>query len=258
MLRRYSKLAPILNWGLFVIGGAYSVASIAGLTGYPPTEGVVAGDAYNYWQGQAYSDPDYRYSPAFYWATAPLRALPFEIFVSIWTALHLLAVAWLAPWMAVVAFDDVIRGNINVFLAVGLVVAVTGRPWAWAGMLLTKVTPGVGIAYHIGRREWGSVAIAGGTTLAIAAVTWPFGLWPEWFASLVAGTSNYETIDFLGPLPFRIALGLLLSLAAARWIWLLPLSVILAMPGLWPSTFALLAALPRLIAFSATRGKKNP
>ena len=37
---------------------------------------------------------------------------------------------------------------------------------AWAFPLLTKVLPGVGMVWHVVRREWGSLAIATGVTLA--------------------------------------------------------------------------------------------
>jgi hypothetical protein len=201
-------------------------------------------DGRNYWQGLAYSDPHYRYSPAFLWATAPLRAVPIEVFQIVWTALHVVAVAWLGPWMLALpgVADDVIAGNINVFLAVALVLK-----W-WPLALLTKVTPGVGVLYHVARREWRRVFVAGGVTLGIVlvgAIIDPH-LWIGWAESLRAGTQNYATIDVLAPLPIRVALGAVLCLLAARWVWLLPVGMIVAMPGLWPSSFALLAAIPRL------------
>jgi hypothetical protein len=225
------------------------VASILGWTGYPPTDGVVPGDAWNYWLGDAYTSEHYRYSPAFLWLTAPLRALPFEVFVVVWTVLHLGALIWLGPWTILLAFDDVIRGNINVFIAVGVVAATRGHPWTWAGVLLTKVTPGVGILFHVGRRDWRAVGVALLTTAAIVAVGVAVNpeLWREWIDSLRAGTQNYETINVLGPLPLRVAIGAVVCLIAARWIWLLPIGMIIALPGLWPAGFAMLAAIPRLM-----------
>jgi hypothetical protein len=245
---RYRRLWPVIGWGLFVIVGAYSIAGVAGLTYFPdPLAGITPVDAWNYWNADPYTSVHDRYSPAFYVVTAPLRALPWEAFVSIWTALHLVAIAWLGPWTIVFAFDDIIRGNVTTFLAVALVLAVQGRPWAWAAVLLTKVTPGVGLLYHVGRREWRAVVIAIGTTLGLVAITWPTGLWPEWFDALAAAPSNYATVDLIAPLPVRLAAGAALCLAAARWVWLLPIGMIVAMPGLLPSSFALLAALPRLM-----------
>ncbi len=248
VLDRYRRLWPVLNWMLYAIGAVYCVAAIAGLAGWPiGPEGVVAGDARNYWLGDAYSSPDYRYSPAFYWLTAPLRALPWELFLIIWTVAHLVALAWLGPWTILLAFDDVVRGNINTFLAVAVVLAVGGQAWTWASVILTKVTPGVGILYHVGRREWRQLLVAVGSTFVLVVLTWPSGMWPAWIDSLQAATANYQTIDVLAPLPLRIGLGALLCFASVRWIWLLPVGMLVALPGLWPAAFALLAALPRLL-----------
>jgi hypothetical protein len=207
----------------------------------------VAGDAWNYWSGIPYESEHYRYAPAYYWVTLPLRALPFEVFVSLWAVAHLAAIAWLGPWTIVLAFDDVIRGNVTTFLAVAIVLAVRGQAWTWVAVLLTKVTPGVGLLYHVGRREWRAVVVAVATTLFVVVVTWPLGLWPEWFRSLGAAQGTYPTVDLVAPLPIRVLIGGVLSLAAARWLWLLPIGMIVAMPGLLPSSFALLAALPRLL-----------
>jgi hypothetical protein len=245
----WRNFGRVTSWVSYAIGSAYCIASILGLTGYPDYDGIVAGDAWHYWQGLAYSSEHYRYSPAFYWVTAPLRELPFEIFVVIWTGLHLAAIAWLGPWTILLAFDDVIRGNVTTFLALGVVLAVRGHPWTWAGAFLTKVTPGVGILYHVGRRDWRSVAMGLGVTGAIVTFGYLIDpeFWQEWFAQLRAGTQNYPTIDALLPLPMRLAIGAVLCLAAARWVWLLPVGMLVAMPGLWPSSFAILAAEPRLI-----------
>jgi hypothetical protein len=253
---RYASIWPFVSWGLFVIGAIYCVASIAGLTGWQTgSEGIVAGDAWNYWSAEPYSDEHYRYSPAFYWATLPLRALPWELFLAIWTTAHLAAIVWLGPWTILLAFDDVVRGNITTFLAAALVFALRGRVWMWATVFLTKVTPGVGILYHAGKHEWRAVVVGIGVTAGVVAVGTFINadLWADWFRSLRVAADNYQTIDALAPLPVRLAVGAALCLFGARWIWLLPLGMIIAMPGLWPSSFALLAALPKLLSSEVVR-----
>lgn len=233
---------------MFFIGSAYCVASITGVTGWSGG-GVVAGDAWNYWQAIGYSAEHYRYSPAFTWLMTPLTALTWEAFLAIWTVLHLIAVAWLGPWTILLAFDDVIRGNITTFLAVGVVLAVRrGHASTWAAVLLTKVTPGVGILYHAGRRDMVAVARAFGTTALIVGIGLLLApdLWIGWVEQLKEGAGNYPTIDFLAPLPVRLAVAAVLCLLAARWVALLPVGMLLAMPGIWPSSFAILASWPRL------------
>ncbi len=48
------------------------------------------------------------------------------------------------------------------------------------------------------------------------------------------------------PLVYRLPVAIGLALMARRWVWLLPLSMLVAMPNVWPSSFAVFAAIPRL------------
>ena len=141
-----------------------------------------------------------------------------------------------------------IRGNVNTFLAACVVLAVRGQAWTWVAVLLTKVTPGVGLAYHLARKEWRALGVGLGVTAAIVSVGFLLapGFWLSWFDSLRAGAQNYQTLDWLAPLPVRLAAGAVLCALAARWVWLLPVGMLIAVPGLWPASFALLAAIPRL------------
>jgi hypothetical protein len=248
-VRRYAPLWPSLSWAVFAIGSAYCIAALLGMAHYTdPQADIMAVDAYVYWHEEPYSSEHYRYSPAFHWLSGPLRALPFEAFLAVWTIAHLAAVAWLGPWTILLAYEDVIRGNINTFMAVAVVLAVRGQAWTWGAALLTKVTPGVGIVYHAARREWGALGVAFGATVAVVVIGGLVDpeLWLEWLSSLRAGTDNYPAQELLAPLPIRVAVGTLLCALAARWIWLLPVGMVIAMPALWPASFAVLAALPRL------------
>jgi hypothetical protein len=257
LLSRYRPLWPFLNWSLFGLGGIVIIGVMTGVFDYGG-KGVGMGDgAAWYYAGTPYDWSDlprgvaeYRYSPAFLWVTEPFRLLSFPIYQAVWVTLHFVAIAWLAPWM--LAFpgvaDDVITGNINTFLAVAVVFAVRGQSWTWSSVLLTKVTPGVGMLYHVGRREWKPLAVAAAVTAAIILIGIAFdrSIWQEWLDSLRAGPQTYKTVDVLAPLPVRLAAGAVLALLAVRWLWLLPIAMVLAMPGLWPASFALLAAIPRL------------
>jgi hypothetical protein len=62
----------------------------------------------------------YVYSPAFAQIIYPLTLLPWEVFAALWTGLAIGILFWMrVPWM--LAFpgvvDDILRGNIHVFLA---------------------------------------------------------------------------------------------------------------------------------------------
>src|SRR5207237_2518368 len=89
-------------------------------------------------------------------------------------------------------------------------------PWTWAFVLLTKVTPGVGLLWFAFRREWRSLGIALGVTAAIAAVSFALrpDLWREWLDLLVAATRAPDW-EFIIPIPvwFRLPV----SVALLYW-----------------------------------------
>ena len=107
---------------------------------------------------------------------APLGVLPWEVAVALWLGLQLAALWYIGrEWaLALIVFPpvwlDLVYGNINILIAAA-VVAGYRYPAAWAFPLLTKVTPGVGALWFLGRREWRSLAIAVGVTALIAAAS---------------------------------------------------------------------------------------
>ena len=54
-------------------------------------------------------------------------------------------------------------GNVHLLLALAIVLGFRW-PAAWAFVLLTKITPGIGLLWFAVRREWRSLAIALGAT----------------------------------------------------------------------------------------------
>ena len=61
-------------------------------------------------------------------------------------------------------------------------------------MLLTKVTPGVGLLWFVVRREWRPLVIALGVTAAIVTVTFvavPW-MWADWISMVLAEGSNSQ------------------------------------------------------------------
>lgn len=193
----------------------------------------------------------YVYSPAFLQAIAPLTALPWIGFFGAWTALLLLAVRFLTgPRLFAVgillATVELIGGNISLLLAVAMVVGFRW-PAAWAFVLLTKVTPGIGLLWFAVRREWRSLGIALGATalvIAVSAVLMP-GAWLEWFGLLVRlagrdGTSAALPIPFLVRLPFAVALVVWGARTDRRWT--VPVAGMLALPALWYGGLTMLLA----------------
>ena len=193
----------------------------------------------------------YVYSPAFLQAIAPLTALPWPIFFGAWTAILLGAVRFLTgPRLFAVgvllASVELAGGNISLLLAVAMVVGFRW-PAAWAFVLLTKVTPGVGLLWFAVRREWRSLGIALGATalvVAVSAVIMP-GAWLEWFGLLVRlagrdGTWAAIPIPFLMRLPFAVAFVVWGALTDRRWT--VPVAGMIALPALWYGGLSMLLA----------------
>jgi hypothetical protein len=197
----------------------------------------------------------YNYSPAFELVVGWGRLLPFETFVAIWRALLLATLVWLAgPLTLFVIFvpavaSEINAGNIQLLLAAAVVLGFRW-PGTWAFVLLTKVTPGVGLLWFALRRKWRSLAIALGVTAAIALVT--FALWPDrwfaWFALLSAGTPPPVppyNLSLWVRLPFALAF---IVLAAWRgWRWPVVVGATLALPAFYTlSPSMLVGVLPFL------------
>lgn len=255
--------------GLFVAGLAVLALLLveAWRTASDTTPGE-AFDAWIYWsaaRGEAASNPvlgghmAYLYSPAFVQVFGPLLALPFTAFLAAWYALGATAlIAVVRWWLPAVVLSgvivlDVIRGNIETLMAVAI---VAGFRWpaAWAFILLTKVTPGVGLMWFVGRREWRSLGIAVGATAAVVLVSFVLApnLWQQWLGVLASNAgvgSEWEWVVL--PLSIRVPIGAALAFLAGRrgWPWLVPVASTIALPALWPVNLTLLvAAIPLLRA----------
>jgi hypothetical protein len=224
-------------------------------------------DAYAYWttrDGVFYDAAttgrigSYLYSPAFAQLLAPLVWLPVAVFTAAWTALNC-ATLWfiLRRWSLVsllflpIPFE-IISGNVHLLYAAAIVVGFR-RPATWALMLLTKITPGIGVLWFLIRREWRQLTIALGVTTAIAAVSFALDAaqWNRWIDVLRvdatgAGSADFQTVGWFLPLalaPRLLAAVVVVVLAA--WTdrrWLLPVAVVLAMPVIWLNSLAVLAA----------------
>ena len=208
----------------------------------------------------------YVYSPAFLQVVAGLKALPWEVFLAAWTALLLLAVRYLAGprlWAVAIAFSalELLGGNIHLLLAVAI---VAGFRWpaAWAFVLLTKVTPGVGLLWFAVRREWRNLAIALGATAAIVAVSWAAapGAWADWLD--VLGASATKTAGTWAAVPVPVWLRLPIAVGLVAWgartdrRWTVPVASMLALPALWFGGASMLLAAVALAADRVNGGAR--
>jgi hypothetical protein len=233
-------------------------------------------DARCYWQATLanpylhsdWNDPiAYVYSPAFLQLVSPLTALPWQAFMAVWTALLVLAVRFLtgprllaAGLLFPFAAMEVAGGNVSLLLAAAIVVGFRW-PATWSIVLLTKITPGIGLLWFAVRREWRSLAIALGVTAAIALVSFVVlpGQWRAWIDVVVqnalagkSGTWASVPIPLWIRLPFAIALVVWGARTDRRWT--VPVASMLALPALWYGGLSmLLAVIPLLPEREADR-----
>jgi hypothetical protein len=222
------------------------------------------------WQGGMYDTPwlvngAYSYSPAFAQIIWPLTLLPWPVFAAAWTLGSVACLFWMrVPWMLAFpgVIDDILRGNIHVFLAAAIVLAIRGFPAAWTFGIIAKVTPGVGVLWHVVRGEWRNTAIALGVPFVIVAVSFILTphLWFEWFDFLETSVGASARISVL-PLPLlvRVPIAAILIAFAGRTdrAWLVPIGVMIALPNVWTTSTALLAGSASLW-FAARRDRVVP
>lgn len=251
--------------GLVALGLAFDAALFLALLRL----GQFGYDAYAYWSvdlANLYAQaPEalagfgaFHYSPAVAQVFSLFHVLPWWIFLWGWTALLIAALTWLGGrWtLVLLAFPPLVlelyAGNINLLLAA--TVALGFRyPAAWAFVLLTKVTPGIGVLWFALRREWRNLAIALGATGVVAVVSFVMApaLWGQWFTALsdLRGlTEGSLPIPLLLRLP--IAAGILWWGARTDRRWTVPVAATVSTPVMWifwPAWLVvLLGALPLL------------
>lgn len=233
-------------------------------------------DARCYWQASLaepylhsdWNDPiAYVYSPAFLQLLSPLTALPWQAFVAAWAAIllgavrfmtgpRLLAAGLLFPFTAM----EVAGGNVSLLLAVAI---VAGFRWpaAWSLVLLTKITPGIGLLWFAVRREWRALAIALAATAVIALVSFVIlpDQWRTWvdvvLRNVAAGKSGtWASVPV--PLWIRLPLAVVLVAWGARTDrrWTVPVASMLALPALWYGGLSMLLAVIPLLPADRSAG----
>ena len=229
-----------------------------------PSVGTFGFDAFAYWA----VDPSapyqagvgglgaFNYTPPIARLFGPFGALEWYAFLWIWTALLLGNVIWLGRrgirviWL--LAFPPVAlelyHGNIHLWIAAAIALGFR-YPWTWGFVLLTKVTPGVGLAWFAVRREWRPLAIALGVTGAIVAVSLLYepNVWREWIDFIGSTPEGGSVAQFQIPIPLWLRLPAAFALVVWGALndrrWTVPVAATFALPVLWVSGFAICAAL---------------
>jgi hypothetical protein len=231
-----------------------------------PRAGTLGFDAYAYWAVDL-ADPYRRtagalaaftYSPVVARLFALAGGLSFWQFLWLWEALLVATLIWLGGrrWPAVLAFPPVAlelyHGNIHLLIAAAIAIGFR-HPASWAFVLLTKVTPGIGLLWFLVRGEWRALGLALLATSGLVAISVAIDgqLWLDWISRSLLPTATGAPLN-----QFSLAIPLLPRLVAAcalvTWgartdrTWTVPVAATLALPVLWPSGLAVLAALWRV------------
>ena len=205
----------------------------------------------------------YPYSPAFLQVLEPIRVLPWQVFMAAWAAILMAAMTYLTGprlillGLAFFGLMEIWGGNIELLVALAVVLGFRW-PAAWSFVLLTKITPGVGLLWFAVRREWRSLAIVAVATGAVAAASYALmpDAWHAWIQVLrdnsgKGGTGTWAAvpIPFVVRLPFAVVLVVWGARTNRRWT--VPVSAMLALPALWYGGLSImLATLPLLGARS--------
>lgn len=247
----YARLALVAATAV----GAIAWALYA--TTYP--EGIDAHAYYIAGPGHLYGgllgrSDTYLYSPAFSQLVEPLRWLGWDGFrtgirLLDGAALTVLAGPLVGLLLAVNPVTlDFNLANINMLLGLA-VVAGLRWPGLWSFVLLTKVTPGIGLLWYAARREWRSLGIALGVTAGIAAVSFAAGPgdWVAWLGSLAGNTQHQAVADQLIAAPLALRLPAAAALvwwgAKADRRWTVLAAAFLALPVIYQESITMLAGL---------------
>ena len=238
------------------------------------SHGMVGADSHAYWAAARwpetwYTQPPahwdaYLYSPAFAQLLWPLGFLPWPVFQGVWFAAQAAVLAWLLKplgWrrgltLAPLFVAELLLGNVYLFLAAALVLAVRGRPGALVLPLLTKVTPAVVGLWFVVRGDWRAVrsaAVALAVVVGVSVALDPQA-WPRWFEFLAShsGTGGPWFI-----VRFVVATALVVVAARTGRAWLLAPALLLACPVFQAfSPYTVLGAVPRLLVWQRSQAEE--
>jgi uncharacterized protein YjeT (DUF2065 family) len=182
-------------------------------------------------------DPNgcFLYSPPVAQVMGVIQGLmPFEAFTFLLRAAEMLVLAVVTgPALLFALFIPAVAielnaVNVNILIVAAVLIGFR-YPFAWAFVILTKLSPGVGLLWFAVRREWRNLAIAVGATILIAGGSFLLApdLWRQYLEQL--GREPDESIFVIG---WRLPLAALVVIWGARpdRRWTMIVAVFLAMP----------------------------
>ncbi|HEY7023868.1 MAG TPA: glycosyltransferase family 87 protein [Candidatus Limnocylindrales bacterium] len=198
----------------------------------------------------------FRYTPPIAFLFAPFGLLPWWLFLWLWTATSVAIITWLSGrWTLVVlalppVALEIYHGNVHLLMAAAIALSFRW-PWTWSFVLLTKITPGVGVLWFAVRREWRPFLIATGVTAVIVVVSLVVapGYWSEFVRSIASNLDQPQYYSVGPPAIVRIPFAVLVVIWGARTDrpWTVPIAATLALPIIWPHGLVVaLAAIPFL------------
>ena len=250
---------------------------------------VYLGDSYGYWQAIRFdhlyytavvdtAPHGYLYAPVFVQILWPLLSLPWEVFHAIWLAAIVALLFWISGrWVALLIFALFFApfaigvlaaprhylSSGNIFLPMALAVVAGFRwPWTYSFLLLTKVTPGIGLLWFVARGEWRNLLIALAGTAAVVLVSFSFSwsLWFDWLTVLKNNVGNPEpgfAIQLI-PLMPRLVLAAVMTVVAARYDarWVVPIAAMIALPYITDTALIMVVGVVPLLRHDAwTEGR---
>jgi hypothetical protein len=200
------------------------------------------------------------YAPPVAQVLYPFVQLPWPVFFGAWTGLLVLALAAvagpaapiviLAPLIAL----DINTGNVNTILALAVARGLTQPGW-WSIVLLTKITPAVGLSWFVLHRRWRDLAVAVGLTAAIAAASFVLApsLWADWIGTLRTIRTQFDAPDASTLLARVVIAATIVAWGAWRdRPWAIGVAAFVAVPVPWPTTASI------LLAAVALAGRRTP
>jgi hypothetical protein len=272
--------------GLAAVGFAFLAKTLLeyGIEGAGGGGGI---DAIAYWTAAVnvreglplYAIPEgefaaYAYPPPLAQALVPLSFLPMPAFVWLWRAVELVSLrvatgSWTRSGLVLLFVPPVIAeldaGNVHLIMAAVCALAMRGVSVTVAPATLLKFAsvPLAPLSWRLDRRGL-LIGIAAAAAAVAASFAVAPGAWADyvgWLTTTSFPSGWYNVAEYV-PLPVRLALAVVLGLAAMRWIRLAPIAVLLAYPVVWfhalSTLVAVITPLPDRVRENGTAPDASP